>query len=566
MPKSAKVSWGIDIGNCTLKALKLGSTAEGVEVLDYAVIKHEKILSQPDVDESQRQELVRKALTEFLAQHDVSGAPVIVSVPGHNSFARFIKLPPVESKRITEIVRFEAIQQIPFDINDVEWDWQAFTSPNDPEVEVGIFAIKRDLVKRSLEPFSQTRCPVHVVQMAPMALYNYLHYDYRQLQTTKAKEAIILLDIGAENTDLVIADGRRVWQRSIPIGGNQFTAAVQKAFKLGFAKAEAIKRSAGTSKYARQIFQAMRSVFADLAAEIQRSLGFYSSGNRDVQFREVLALGNAMRLPGLPKFLQQSLSLPIKRLDSFEAMKLSPEVSVAQFTENLPSLAVAYGLALQGLGKGTIDSNLLPTEIARQSQWQSKRRWFVAASALFLLSTLLFMFRSYSLKAQIESQPTQTALATITTIKREVDQRYNQKTQAENQETQAQTKVQEHLKYYQAEPRRLVPLILQAIQRNLPNEYNTPQQKALFEAYRKSDLETVLQTPRPERRQVFLHQVNLIYTDDLNREFDQIIGDRLSRKQTGGLGSAGMSYSGRDSEMSDYPRGRERDTDYSRTS
>ena len=221
-----------------------------------------------------------------------------VSVPGQNSFARFIKLPPVESKRIAEIVRFEAMQQIPFDINDVEWDWQVFQAGGGPELEVGIFAIKRDLVEQALDPFLATNCSVQMVQMAPMGLYNFLHYDQKRLASESNTEAIIAIDIGADNTDLVIADGARVWQRSIPIGGNQFTEAVRKAFRLSFAKAEAIKRTANTSKYARQIFQAMRSVFADLAAEIQRSLGFYGSTNRDVQFREVLASGQRDEVAG----------------------------------------------------------------------------------------------------------------------------------------------------------------------------------------------------------------------------------------------------------------------------
>ena len=548
MAKTAKISWGIDIGNCSLKALKLGTTADGVEVLDYAVIKHEKILSQPDVDPQQRDGLIRKALTQFMSQHDVNNDPVVVAVPGHSSFARFIKLPPVESKRITEIVRFEAIQQIPFDINDVEWDWQTFTSENDPEVEVGIFAIKKDLVSGALDPFSQVRCPVHMVQMAPMALYNFLQFDQQKFRGSKGNEATILLDIGAENTDLVIADDRRVWQRSIPIGGNQFTAAVQKAFKLGFAKAEAIKRTASTSKYARQIFQAMRSVFADLAAEIQRSLGFYSGGNREVQFREVLALGSALRLPGLMKFLQQSLSLPIKRVGSFEALKLSSEVSVAQFTESLPSLALAYGLALQGLGQAAIVSNLLPTAVARKTQWQRKRRWFIAASTLILVGSLLFMFDAYSESARIQSPETQTSLRNIEAATRAINQGKQRKDAAETQVASAQKQIGDYKKYYEdtlstINQRALVPILYRAIRDCVPNPDNTPDQKDLFGAYLAGNVDEVLKIPREQRKQVFVNQINLIYTDDLSKEFEEIIGDRLSTsgysQRTSTYGSGG---------------------------
>ena len=109
--------------------------------------------------------------------------------------------------------------------------------------------------------------------MAPLALYNFMTFD-EQLATDGAT---LLADVGADKTDLVVADGPRIWTRTIQIGGNNFTEALVKAFKLSFPKAEKLKRTAATSKYARQIFQAMRPVFADLVQEIQRSMGYYTA-------------------------------------------------------------------------------------------------------------------------------------------------------------------------------------------------------------------------------------------------------------------------------------------------
>ncbi len=94
-----------------------------------------------------------------------------------------------------------------------------------------------------------------------------------------------------------------VWQRSISVGGNAFTRAIAESFKLSFTKAEKLKRTAPMSKYARQILQAMKPVFADLATEIQRSLGFYASSNRQTKLSKVIALGGGVKLQGLTKFL-----------------------------------------------------------------------------------------------------------------------------------------------------------------------------------------------------------------------------------------------------------------------
>jgi len=524
MAKGAKTAWGIDLGNCTLKAIKLGLADEGVEVLDFAVIPHKKILSQPDLDPAQKTDLIDQALNRLLEEHDLTGSTIVISVPGQNSFARFIKLPPVETKRIPEIVRFEAIQQIPFDINDVEWDWQTFQpQPDNPEVEVGIFAIKKELVNQSLEPFFKAGCSPTIVQMAPMALYNYLNYDQKRLQDAPGKQAIVTLDIGAENTDLIIADGLRVWQRSIPIGGNHFTAAVQKAFKLSFAKAEALKRTASTNKYARQIFQAMRSVFADLAAEVQRSLGFYSSSNRDVRFREVLAMGNAMKMPGLVKFLQQSLSLPVKRLDSFESLKLAPGLSVPQFSDNLLSLAVVYGLALQAMGLGTIHSNLLPLEIARQEQWKKKKFWVAASVALCMIGSFLSVFAAKAKQADFNSKQTKSSVATLDNITQRVKKSATNKRNFDAIIASAQRENKKRIDVYQS--RDMVPMLLNSIRQCLPGVHNSKnaQQIQLYKAFQEGDRDTVMDLPRNLREQVFLTTIKFIFTNNLNQDFDIIL-------------------------------------------
>ncbi len=540
MAKAARTAWGIDVGNCKLKALKLTMEPEGVTVSDFAVIEHEKILSQPDVTAEKRTELVTKALSKFLDEHDIKGSALVVSVPGQNSFARFIKLPPVETKRIPEIVRYEAIQQIPFDIADVEWDWQSFKEEDSPDVHVGIFAIKRDLVNRALQPFAHLDCLINIVQMAPMALFNFFRYDQKVLQETAASEAVIILDIGADNTDLVIVDGGKIWQRNIPIGGNQFTAAVQKAFKLSFSKAEAIKRTASTSKYARQIFQAMRSVFADLAAEIQRSLGYYSSSNRNVKFSEVLALGNVMKLPGLIKFLQQSLSLPVKRLDNFESVKLSPEISVSEFAANIPSLGVAYGLALQALGLGEINSNLLPAEITRQTQMQRKRPWFIAACGLVALSAVLFLFSAWSQKSDIKTAEAQ-YIPIINRAEAAIRRNSSAKSDLESKISTAKTKIKECESYY--EPRTLVPLLFQTVARDCtPNAQNNPDpvQRKLYAAFDAGNAQAVMNLlPRNLRQQVFITSVRIIPTDNLEQPFDEIVKTQTTR-QGGGLPGGGV--------------------------
>src|SRR3954469_17494150 len=371
-----RFAWGIDIGNRALKAVKLVREADGLRVDDFDVIEHETVLSESGDNAPPP---TQASLTNFVQRHATKGGEVAIGVSGQSSFARFIKLPPVEKSKIPEIVRFEAIQQIPFPLDDVEWSYQLFHDQASPDVEVGIFAMRKELVNRQLQFFTDAGVDVGLIQMNPLAVYNAMYHDQRIKGTT------MIIDLGAENTDLIIAEGESIWLRSIPIGGNNFTEALVKSFKMKFEKAEELKRNAATSKYGRQILQAMRPVFADLVAEIQRSIGFYASGHRGSKIQRVLAPGGTFRLPGLQKYLQQNLQLDVQRIDSLTGGAPADARVAAMFSENLLSSVGAYGLALQAMGEGKINSSLLPLPIRRARMWREKTKWFGAAAAVFLL-------------------------------------------------------------------------------------------------------------------------------------------------------------------------------------
>src|SRR6478672_6636184 len=172
--------WGIDLGQCALKALRLEVQEDGqVIATAFDYVEHPKILSQPDADPDQ---LTREALEKFLSRNSLKGDLVAISVPGQSGLARFVKLPPVEEKKIIDIVRFEAKQQIPFPLDEVVWDFQKIGSGEVTdgfamETEIGLFAMKRDQISRALAHFQDVNVEVHYIQMAPLALCNYVAYD-----------------------------------------------------------------------------------------------------------------------------------------------------------------------------------------------------------------------------------------------------------------------------------------------------------------------------------------------------------------------------------------------------
>jgi len=528
--------WAIDIGNSSLKALYLSTERGVVEVIGFDNIPHGKILSGSNVTEAEREELIALSLRKFVNKYDLSMDEIAVSVPSQNSFARFVNLPPVEAKRIPEMVKFEAVQQIPFGINDVQWDWQLMTEPDSPEIKVGIFAIKNEVVNSALEHFSREDVQVSYVQMAPMALYNYLLNDRPDLVTSDS-QATVVLNIGAENTDLVVCTKSAVWQRCILIGGNAFTKAIADTFKLNFERAEKLKRTAPVSKYSRQILQAMRPVFTDLASEVQRSLGFYNSSNPNTKIVRIVAMGGGTRLRGILKYLQQTLQIPVERPDSFKRLGIGPGVSPAKFHENVSDFGIVYGLALQGLGLARIESNLLPRNIARSMAWASKGKYFIAAACLLFAASLLCFARTgldkmnYTKNDQIR-QKTAMALRSVVEAKENFEKEQSKGKQAE----ELINKEFEPFKY-----RDVIPLVHETIISALPNERNNPQQARLYKAFAAGDVQTVMEIPREQRKQVFITNMSVYFTNDLaGAKFGGADVWRRTRGTEPGLEEGGM--------------------------
>ena len=154
-------AWGIDIGQAGLKAIKIraGEDGESVRAIAFDYIPHPKILSQPDAIP---QELIKQAVETFLSRNKVGNDLVSISVPGQTSLAKFIKLPPVEPSRVAEIVKYEAKQQIPFALEEVIWDYQPIGGGAEEsgfmlEAEVGLFAMKRDLVYQAMQPLTDRK-------------------------------------------------------------------------------------------------------------------------------------------------------------------------------------------------------------------------------------------------------------------------------------------------------------------------------------------------------------------------------------------------------------------------
>ena len=540
--------WAIDIGTTSLKALRLRQGEEGLEVIGFSHFEHAKPLTSENVGMVEKEQIISDTLRKFLDENEIGKEEVAISIAGQNSFSRFIKLPPVEPKKIPEIVQFEAVQQIPFDINEVEWDWQLMENENSPDKEVGLFAIKNEVISEVMDHFTGENLRVSCVQIAPMALYNFAYYDRPDIEAS-SNQATILLDMGAENTTLVICTKDSVWQRSIRIGGNTFTQAIADAFKKDFKIAEKLKRTAPMSKYMRQIYTAMKPVYTDFGSEIQRSLGFYSSSpqGRDKTFTKVIAMGGGMKLQGLAKYLTQTLGMTVVKPDSFERLEVSEDVSSAKFHEKVSDFGVVYGLGVQMLGEAKISTNLLPRRIARAMAWTRKAKMFTIAASVLLAVSVLGLATAFKASKQHEGH--ESTRREITQAIQKVKQVQGAIDQQKGRAKPLLTKIEKEFKRF--EYRDVVPLFNKTLLECLPNKENTPSQAELYDAFASANAQAVLAVPRPERKQLFVTRFAAEYTDDVaTANFPQSNaktrsrGSRSIRRRGGGAVPGGMPFGG----------------------
>ena len=240
---------------------------------------------------------------------------------------------------------------------------------------------------------------VDVVQLSPLAIFNVVCFDTidelpdpEEFDPENPPPSIVVMSMGTDTTDLIVTNGIKLWLRNIPIGGNHFTRHLSRELKLTQAKAEHLKRNARQSENPKAVFKAMRPVFNDLVNEVQRSLTFFQSMEKNANISEIVLLGNAGKLPGLRQFLNKQLEIDIAKATDFKKLTGQEVIGQPTFSSNVLSFAPCYGLCLQGLKLGHMNTNLLPQEIVVERVIRAKKPWVLGAVGALMLGLVLGLF------------------------------------------------------------------------------------------------------------------------------------------------------------------------------
>jgi len=335
---------GLDIGSSKIKAAELRPLRKGgFELLSLGI---EELSPDCIVDGVIISKLpVSDAINRIFDQQNIKNRRVATSISGHSVIVKKISLPVQNDEDLAESIRWEAEQYIPFDIADVNLDYQVLgESATAGGLEVLLVAVKKEKITDHTSVITMAGKNPVIVDVDAFALQNAYEINYEP----KAKITVALLDIGASIMTINIVSGSDfLFTRDVGVGGHQYSDFIQKEFNLTFSQAEALKQGQTVEGIdpaeARHVIESVTEI---ICLEIQKTFDFFKSTTTVDHIDKMLVSGGAAHTPGLIETLSRKFEIPAEKFSSFKNVTFDPKkFSPTVITEHSPDLAVAIGLA-----------------------------------------------------------------------------------------------------------------------------------------------------------------------------------------------------------------------------
>jgi type IV pilus assembly protein PilM len=330
------------------------------------------------------------AIREIMKARGIRPAPLMLSLSGQMVFPRFVRLPAVAEDKLLQMVRYEVEQNVPFPMDEIVWNHQFIGDASSGEQCAMIVAAKTASVREITDRVVELGLEPEIVDVAPMALYNCLRYNYAKLDG-----CTVVLDIGARSTNLIFVEDEKIYNRCIPVAGNAITQEVAKSFQIPFAEAEALKRkvafvslggvTASDDETSERVSKVVRNVVTRLHAEISRSVNFYRSQQGGSAPVRLFLTGGSSVMPHLDTFFREKLQIDIAYLNPFESVKVGSRVNHEKVGADAFVLAESVGLALRRSLKCPVEINLMPPEIVKRKSLKKRVPFFALAAVGILL-------------------------------------------------------------------------------------------------------------------------------------------------------------------------------------
>jgi type IV pilus assembly protein PilM len=387
----------VDFGAGSLKLAEFViNESGGLRLVQYGL----RPLGAEGAQEATREAAILKALQDTLAEKGVKAKGVNVCAPGFHVFSKFVKLPPVDSSKVTQIIQYEAQQNVPFPLEEVVWDYQILGSTPGGELEVLLVAIKADIVEGLFRVTESTGLRLNLTDVSPAALCNSFRYNYGDLE-----DCTMLLDIGAKTSNLLFFEKGKVFSRSINLGANSITQDFANESKLKFDKAEQIKIEEGfvslggayeepENPHQAAISKIARQFMTRLHIQVNQTMQFYRGQQGGSAPVRLFLSGGASVMPYTAQFFAEKLNVPVEYFNPLRNVQLDPSLNLEELARVAHSLGEVVGLGLRNLAHCPVELNLMPESTLRWQSFNQKKPYFIASvfSLVAVVAAMALLF------------------------------------------------------------------------------------------------------------------------------------------------------------------------------
>jgi type IV pilus assembly protein PilM len=371
----------VDFGAGSLKLAEFETNdAGGLSLKSFAI----KPLGLEGSADATREAAILKALQEVLAEKGIKSKNVNVCAPGFHVFSKFVKLPPVDATKVTQIIQYEAQQNVPFPLAEVVWDYQILGSAASGELEVLLVAIKSDVVEGLFRVAAQAKLKLSLCDASPAALCNAFRYNYGELE-----DCTMLLDIGAKTSNLLFFEKGKVFSRSINLGANTITQDFANESKLKFDEADKIKIAEGfvslggayeepENAHQAAISKIARQFMTKLHIQVNQTIQFYRGQQGGAAPQRLYLSGGASIMPYTAQFFAEKLNIPVEYFNPLRNVQIDPSVNLEELARVAHSLGEVVGLGLRNLAHCPVEMNLMPDSTLRWQAFNERKPYFMA--------------------------------------------------------------------------------------------------------------------------------------------------------------------------------------------
>jgi type IV pilus assembly protein PilM len=291
------------------------------------------------------------AIRRLFESRKIKTKEVAASLSGNAVIVKKISVPAMTEAELAESIYWEAEQYIPFDIQDVNLDYQILDrgdASGKGSMDVLLVAAKKEKIADYTGVIGQAGRVAVVIDVDAFALQNAYEANYG----TEPEAVVVLLNIGASATNINILHGdQSVFTRDLSTGGNAYTEALQKELNLPFEQADQLKRGQAvdgvTFEEARPV---LRAVTENVMLEVQKTFDFFKASAASEHITRIVVSGGASRAEGFTEMVTERFQAPVELFDPFKRVTFDARKFNIDPVEIAPTAAVAVGLALRRVG------------------------------------------------------------------------------------------------------------------------------------------------------------------------------------------------------------------------